>query len=204
MSKVHAGHCTQGNTLTYNSMNRKTWELLAWKVNDRFENIDSKITTSPLDLWVMTSSHSLLNGVVNQSRSKLSCANVTSFKPIFCDTAQCKSTLRRQKASSSFPCFALYGILGGWKTLVSRSVTFQLPLNSIEMERNIKIISRWMSKFLPFSEAPLVLMVGILDDVLLYQKETSIIAVSLCTYHFYIHHPGSILHTFIRLRSLPR
>lgn len=61
-----------------------------------------------------------------------------------------------------------------------------------------------MSKFLPFSEAPLVLMVGILDDVLLYQKETSIIAVSLCTYHFYIHHPGSILHTFIRLRSLPR
>lgn len=61
-----------------------------------------------------------------------------------------------------------------------------------------------MSKFLPFSEAPLVLMVGILDDDLLYQKEPSTLAVILCTYHFYIHHPGSILHTFSRLWSLPR
>lgn len=61
-----------------------------------------------------------------------------------------------------------------------------------------------MSKILPFSEVPLVLMVGILYDELLYQKETSILAVILCTYHFYIHHPESILHTFSRSWSLPR
>lgn len=59
-------------------------------------------------------------------------------------------------------------------------------------------------KILPLSEAPLVLMVGILYDDLLYQKETSILAVILCTYHFYTHHPGSILHTFSRSWSLPR
>lgn len=43
-----------------------------------------------------------------------------------------------------------------------------------------------MAKVLPFSEAPLLIMVGILYDALLYQKEASVLALILFTCPFYI------------------
>jgi len=45
----------------------------------------------------MTYSHCLLSGVATQSGSSLLFAGVRSLKSIFCDTAQCKGSVRRQK-----------------------------------------------------------------------------------------------------------